>query len=243
MGTEGDKNRSVALVTGGSRGIGRAIVEALLEEGWVVRLCGRSQSSVETAVNDLAESYPGRIDGRVTDVRSETEVQGLVEWTLEGTGRLDCLINNAGIGVFGPVDEITGNQWRDVLETNLNGAFYATRAVTPVMKRQGSGWIFNIASLAGKNPFAGGSAYNASKFGMLGFSEATMLDLRHHGIRVAAILPGSVRTEFSHPSGRPSDNWRLAPDDVARVVVNLLGYPDRALPSRVEIRPSQPPKK
>ncbi len=239
-----DKNdKEVALVTGGSRGIGRASVEALLEEGWVVRFCSRSQSSVETAVHDLAKSYPGKIDGRATDVRSEAEVQGLVEWTLESAGRLDCLINNAGIGVFGPVDEITGDQWREVLETNLNGAFYATRAVAPVMKQQGSGWIFNIASLAGKNPFAGGTAYNASKFGMVGFSEATMLDLRHHGIRVAAILPGSVRTEFSHPSGRPSDNWRLAPEDVARVVVNLLSYPDRALPSLVEIRPSQPPKK
>ncbi len=236
-------DKKVALITGGSRGIGRAIVEALLEEGWVVRFCSRSIDSVETAVQELAENYPGRVDGRATDVRSEAEIQSLVEWTLESSGRLDCLVNNAGIGVFGPVDEITGDEWREVLETNLSGAFYATRAVAPIMKRQGSGWILNIASLAGKNPFAGGSAYNASKFGMVGLSEASMLDLRHHGIRVAAILPGSVRTEFSHPSGRPSDNWRLAPDDVARVVVNLLGYPDRALPSLVEIRPSQPPKK
>ena len=236
-------DKKVALITGGSRGIGRAIVEALLEEGWVVRFCSRSIDSVETAVQELAENYPGRVDGRATDVRSEAEIQSLVEWTLESSGRLDCLVNNAGIGVFGPVDEITGDEWREVLETNLSGAFYATRAVAPIMKRQGSGWILNIASLAGKNPFAGGSAYNASKFGMVGLSEASMLDLRHHGIRVAAILPGSVRTEFSHPSARPSDNWRLAPDDVARVVVNLLGYPDRALPSLVEIRPSQPPKK
>ena len=233
----------VALVTGGSRGIGRAIVEALLDEGWVVRFCSRSNDSVETAKNELAERYPGKVDGRAADVRSESEVRSLVEWAVESAGRLDCLVNNAGIGVFGPVDEITGDQWREVLETNLSGTFYATQTVTPIMKRQGSGWIFNIASLAGKNPFAGGSAYNASKFGMVGLSEASMLDLRHHGIRVAAILPGSVRTEFSHPSGRPSDNWRLAPEDVARVVVNLLGYPDRALPSLVEIRPSQPPKK
>jgi NAD(P)-dependent dehydrogenase (short-subunit alcohol dehydrogenase family) len=239
-----DKNdKEVALVTGGSRGIGRAIVEALLEEGWVVRFCSRSIDSVAGAKQELAEKYPGRVDGRATDVRNEAEVQSLVEWTFESSGRLDCLVNNAGIGVFGPVDEITGDQWHEVLETNLSGAFYATRAVTPIMKQQGSGWILNIASLAGKNPFAGGSAYNASKFGMVGLSEASMLDLRHHGIRVAAILPGSVRTEFSHPSGRPSDNWRLAPDDVARVVMNLLAYPDRALPSLVEIRPSQPPKK
>lgn len=239
-----DKNdKEVALVTGGSRGIGRAILESLLEEGWVVRFCSRSKDSVEGAKQELAEKYPGKVDGRVADVRSEAEVQSLVEWALESAGRLDCLVNNAGIGVFGPVDEITGDEWRDVLETNLSGAFFATRAVAPIMKQQGSGWILNIASLAGKNPFAGGSAYNASKFGMVGLSEASMLDLRHHGIRVAAILPGSVRTEFSHPSGRPSDNWRLAPEDVARVVVNLLAYPDRALPSLVEIRPSQPPKK
>ncbi|TNF71755.1 MAG: SDR family oxidoreductase [Acidobacteria bacterium] len=238
-----DVENRVALVTGGSRGIGRAIVEALLEEGWVMRFCSRSRDSVETAAKELNERYPGRVDGRETDVRSEAEVQSLIEWALESAGRLDCLVNNAGIGVFGPVDEITGDQWREVLETNLSGTFYATRAAAPIMKRQGSGWILNIASLAGKNPFAGGSAYNASKFGMVGLSEASMLDLRHHGIRVAAILPGSVRTEFSHPSGRPSDNWRLAPEDIARVVVNLLAYPDRALPSLVEIRPSQPPKK
>jgi 3-oxoacyl-[acyl-carrier protein] reductase len=235
--------KKVALVTGGSRGIGRAIVEALLEEGWAVRFCSRSNDSVDTAKRELAEKYPGKVDGRATDVRNEAEVQSLVGWAMEGAGRLDCLVNNAGIGIFGPVDEITGDEWRDVLETNLSGAFYATRAVAPIMKEQGMGWILNIASLAGKNPFAGGSAYNASKFGMVGLSEATMLDLRHYGIRVAAILPGSVRTEFSHPSGRPSDSWRLAPEDVARVVLNLLDYPDRALPSLVEIRPSQPPKK
>lgn len=233
----------VALVTGGSRGIGRAIVEALLAEGWVVRFCSRSKESVEITGRELAEKYPGRVEGRATDVRSEAEIQSLVDWALASSGRLDCLVNNAGIGVFGPVDEITGDEWREVLETNLNGAFYATRAVAPIMKRQGSGWILNIASLAGKNPFAGGSAYNASKFGMVGFSEATMLDLRHHGIRVAAILPGSVRTEFSHPSGREQDDWRLAPEDVAQVVMNLLAYPERALPSLVEIRPSRPPKK
>lgn len=234
---------SVALVTGGSRGIGRAIVEALLDRGWRVHFCSRSQDSVDRANKELAARYPGMVSGRAADVRREAEVQSLVDWALQSSGRLDCLVNNAGIGIFGAVDEISGDDWRDVLETNLSGAFYATRAVAPIMKRQGAGWILNIASLAGKNPFAGGAAYNASKFGMVGFSEATMLDLRHHGIRVAAVLPGSVGTDFSHPTGRASDDWRLAAEDVARVVVDLLDYPDRALPSLVEIRPSRPPKK
>ncbi len=144
--------------------------------------------------------------------------------------------------MFGPVDQISGDDWRKVIETNLSGAFYCIRAAAPIMRRQGAGWILNIASLAGKNPFAGGTAYNASKFGMVGLSEAAMLDLRHDGIRVAAILPGSVATEFA--GGRGGDpGWRLTPEDVARTVADLLRYPDRALPSWVELRPSRPPKK
>jgi 3-oxoacyl-[acyl-carrier protein] reductase len=234
--------RQVALVTGGSRGIGRAIVEALLEEGFRVALCSRSEESVRAALGELEPRWGEAVRGQAVDVRRQEEVDAFVAATARDLGRLDCLVNNAGLGAFGAVDELTGEQWREVLETNLSGAFYGIRAAAPVMRRQGSGWIFNIASLAAKNPFAGGAVYNASKFGLVGLSEAAMLDLRHHGIRVAAILPGSVDTAF-HAQRRPERSWMLAPEDVARTVVDLLRYPERALPSLVELRPSQPPKR
>ncbi len=176
------------------------------------------------------------------DARSQEEVDRFVAGVLEREGRIDCLVNNAGLGVFAPVDELTGEQWREVIETNLSGYFYFLRAVAPAMKKRGEGWILNVASLAGKNPFAGGAAYNASKFGVIGLSEAAMLDLRQHGVRVAAILPGSVATD-SRPCRRPRDqSWKLQPADVAAMVLHLLTYPANALPSLVEMRPAKPPK-
>ncbi|MGH9362850.1 MAG: SDR family oxidoreductase [Thermoanaerobaculia bacterium] len=233
----------IAVVTGGSRGIGRAIVEAFLGEGWRVYLCSRRQESVDRALGELAGSYGAEsVNGRAVDVGSEEEVEELARWVLGETGgRVDCLVNNAGVGHFAPVDELTGEQWRDTLATNLSGPFYCVRAFAPAMKRRGSGWIVNIASLAAKNPFAGGAAYNASKFGLVGFSEAAMLDLRQHGVRVASILPGSVETGFGR--GRSGAGWKLAPEDVAAMVLHLLTYPDRALPSLVEMRPTRPPKR
>ncbi|NHZ73875.1 MAG: SDR family oxidoreductase [Nitrospirae bacterium] len=236
-----DISQPVALVTGGSRGIGRAIVDALAKEGWKVFFCSQSAESAAQASQELAARFQGQIQGRACDVGQQDAVDDLVSWAVAEAGRIDCLVNNAGIGHFGPVDEISGEAWRLLIRTNLNGAFYATRAVVPRMKAQGGGWIINIASLAGKNPFAGGAAYNASKFGMVGFSEASMLDLRPYGIRVAAILPGSVRTEFSHPRPGASDDWKLAPEDVARTVVDLLHHDSHSLPSLVELRPSNPP--
>lgn len=222
----------IAIVTGGSRGIGRGIVEALLAEGWKVWTCSRqSQGSADGALH------------RAVDVRDQGQVEGFVKEVVGAEGRIDCLVNNAGLGHFAPVDEITGDQFREVIETNLNGCFYFIRAVAPAMKKQGSGWIINIASLAGKNPFVGGSAYNASKFGLLGMSEAAMLDLRPHGIRVAAIMPGSVATEFGGGHFGSQESWKLQPADIASMVLHLLSYPDNALPSRIEMRPSRPPGK
>jgi 3-oxoacyl-[acyl-carrier protein] reductase len=232
-----------ALVTGGSRGIGRAVAQALLSEGWCVALCARSDATLGEVVSELEAAHPGRVLGRPADVRSAAEVEALVRWAEETGGPIDCLVNNAGIGLFGPVDELDGEAWRAVIETNLSGAFYAIRAVAPGMRARGRGWIVNIASLASKNPFANGAAYNASKFGLLGLSEAAMLDLRPHGIRVAAILPGSVETDFTGPSGRQPGGWKLTPEDVARSVTDLLRYPDRALPSRIELRPTSPPRR
>ena len=237
-----EKHR-VALVTGGSRGIGRAVVEALLEDGWLVYFCGRTSGSVAEAVDELRPRFGNNVAGRTTDVRQESSVKEFVDEALQRSGRIDCLVNNAGVGIFAPVYDLSGEAWREVIETNLSGAFYAMRAVAPAMRKQGRGWIFNVASLAARNPFATGAAYNASKFGMVGLSEAAMLDLRHEGIRVAAILPGSVDTEFGMTRRDPDREWMLAPADVARVIIDLLRFPDRALPSLVEIRPSQPPRR
>ena len=227
----------IAIVTGGSRGIGRGIAEALLAEGWKVWICSRSQGSGDSAIQEMGR----HVQGRPVDVRDQGQVERFVQEVVEAEGRIDCLVNNAGLGHFGPVDEISGDRFREVIETNLNGCFYFIRAVAPAMKKQGSGWIVNIASLAGKNPFAGGAAYNASKFGLIGLSEAAMLDLRPHGIRVASILPGSVATDFGGGHGEAS--WKLQPADIASMVLHLLSYPDNALPSLVEMRPSRPPGK
>jgi 3-oxoacyl-[acyl-carrier protein] reductase len=234
-------SKNIAIVTGGSRGIGRSVVEALLGDGWKVHFCGRSPESVQEAKAELAEFHGGAVNGKAVDVRRQEEVDSFVQEVLNREGRIDVLVNNAGVGRFAAVDELTGEEWREVLETNLSGAFYFLHAVAPAMKRQGSGWIFNIASLAGKNPFAGGAAYNASKFGMIGLSEAAMLDLRPHGVRVAAILPGSVDTEFSLHRAKDR-SWMLQPADIAAMILHLLTYPAHALPSLVEMRPAKPPK-
>jgi len=236
-------SKLVALVTGGTRGIGRAVVEALLRRGDTVWFCGRSPEGAAAAEKELAERYPGPVRGRTCDVRSHDEVERLIAEVVATDGRLDVLVNNAGFGEFAPIDEIDPERFRELIETNLFGPFYGIHAAAPVMRRQGSGWIFNVASLASVNPFAGGAAYNASKFGLLGMSEAAMLDLRHAGIRVAAICPGSVETDFGAGRMREGGSWRLQPEDVARVVTDLLAFPDRALPSRIELRPSRPPKK
>lgn len=227
-------SKKIAIVTGGSRGIGRGVAEALLKEDWKVWICSRDP---QQAVQEMG----GSIEGRPVDVRSQEQVDGFVKEVLGAESRVDLLVNNAGLGRFASVEELTGEQWREVIETNLNGPFYFLRAVAPAMKRQGAGWIVNIASLAAKNPFAGGAAYNASKFGLLGMSEAAMLDLRKHGIRIASILPGSVNTEFG--GGQAEADWKLQPADIAAMVLHLVSYPDNALPSRIEMRPSRPPGK
>lgn len=232
----------IAIVTGGSRGIGRGIAEALLADGWHVHFCSKNPASVEEALKELRKRFGDRVEGRAVDVRRQEEVDAFVGGVLDRTKKVDCLVNNAGLGRFAPVDELTGDQWREVLQTNLDGCFYFLHAVAPAMKRQGNGWIFNIASLAAKNPFANGAAYNASKFGLIGLSEAAMLDLRPHGVRVASILPGSVATDFGRGGGGQDQSWKLQPEDIASMVLHLLTYPPNALPSLVEMRPAKPQK-
>jgi 3-oxoacyl-[acyl-carrier protein] reductase len=169
------------------------------------------------------------------------DCEHLVAQTVEAFGRLDVLVNNAGIGVFAAVEALSVEDWRRQIATNLDGVFYCCRAALPHLKRNG-GWIVNIGSLAGKNPFVGGAAYNATKFGLLGFSEALMLEVRHQGVRVVCVMPGSVASDFSGDAAAGSE-WKLHPEDVAQVVGDLLAFPERALPSRVEIRPTRPPRK
>ena len=232
-----------ALVTGGTRGIGRAIAEKLLEAGAEVAICGRRQAELDRAIAELnARRVAGRASGQACDVGRYEDVARLFASLASTFGGLDILVNNAGIGLFQPVDQIAPQDWRTLIDTNLTGAFYCTREAVPLMRRRGGGYIFNIASLAGKNPMAGGSAYNASKFGMLGFSEACMLDLRYDNIRVSCVMPGSVATEFSGP-GRGLEDWKIGADDIAQTVADLLALPERTLASRVEVRPTRPPRR
>jgi len=228
-------------VTGGTRGIGRAVARRLRADGFEVVISGHTVDSTRRALEEM-EGEGLRISGRAADARREDDQKALVEFAASRHGRLDVLVNNAGIGEFGAVDKLDPERFRDVLETNLFGPFYAIRAAAPVMKKNGGGFIVNIASLASVNAFAGGAAYNASKFGLLGLSEAAMLDLRHDGIRVAAVLPGSVATEFGRQE-EAAGSWKLSPDDVAEAVADLVRFPDRAIPSRIDLRPSRPPKK
>ncbi len=232
----------VALVTGGTRGIGAAIVRRLVAEGFAVFLSGRTEDSVRSALARFAKEGLS-VRGFPADARREEDQRRLVESTARDGGRLDVLVNNAGIGRFAPVDEMEPEHFREVIETNLFGPFYAVRYAAPIMKKGGGGFIVNIASLAGVNAFAGGSAYNASKFALLGFSEAAMLDLRHAGVRMATVLPGSVATDWTHSHGNQDTSWMLAPEDVAEAVADLVRFPGRAIASRIDLRPSRPPKK
>jgi len=235
----------VALVTGGSRGIGYAIAEALLDEGAKVYICGRDASTLKSSVAKLA--VPGRsdrVDGAAADVRRYEDCRTVVARAAERFGGLDILVNNAGIGIFKPVDQLTPADWVATIETNLSAVFYCSREAIPLMRRRGGGYILNISSLAAVNTFPGGSAYNASKFGLNGFTEAMMQDVRHDGIRVSTIMPGSVATDFgADPGASPKEAWKLPPEDIAQAVVDLYRYPRGSLASRIELRPSQPPRK
>jgi NAD(P)-dependent dehydrogenase (short-subunit alcohol dehydrogenase family) len=228
-----------AVVTGSTRGIGLAIAESLIAAGCNVAVSSRHAAAAEETAHMLTTRGPGRAIGRSCDVREYEQCADMIAETVNAFGRLDILVNNAGIGAFAPVGDLDPSTWRDVLRTNLDGVFYCTHAALPHLKRAKGAWVINIASLAGKNPFAGGAAYNASKFGLVGFSEALMLDVRQDDVRVTYIMPGSVATGFSHPMSGAGDAWKIQPEDIARIVMDLLAMPPRSLPSRVEVRPSK----
>lgn len=243
-----DYDSKTAIVTGGTRGIGRAIAEALVREGMNVCIGARKADEIEGTVNALTfdgeEDFGvGCVTGVVCDVRDYEEVKALFAHTVVEFGGVDVLVNNAGIGIFGRVDKTSVEDFRAVLETNLFGVFYCCREAIPLMKERGGGYIINISSLAGVNAHPQMAAYNASKFGLNGFSEALMQEVRHDGIKVSYIMPGSVNTYFGDDEPDESQNWQLQPADIARVVTDLLHHDERSLPSRVEIRPSRPPKK
>jgi NAD(P)-dependent dehydrogenase (short-subunit alcohol dehydrogenase family) len=191
----------------------------------------------------MLASHADRLEAVRADVRTRADVDRLIGAAVSRFGGVDILVNNAGIGTFANVDEMSDDDWNRVLETNLTGVFYCCNAAIPEMRTRGGGWIINISSLAGKNAFVGGAAYCASKAGLNAFSEALMQEVRHDRIRVSYVMPGSVATEFSRGGSASGKDWKLASEDVARVVMDLLAHPDRSLPSRVELRPSMPPKK
>lgn len=241
----------VVVVTGGTRGIGFAIAERLLREGAQVAICGTQQQSLDHAIGVLAKNAAPaqtvleqrRVFGMTADVSKLEQVKRFVHAVVSHFGRIDVLVNNAGVGSFRAVADLEPEAWERMIALNLSGVYYCCHEVLPIFKQQQGGDIINISSLAGKNPFAGGAAYNASKFGLNGFSEAMMLDHRSDGVRVSCIMPGSVATGFG---GGPADagmDWKIAPEDIAEVVVTLLRMPSRTTISRVEIRPSRPPAK
>ena len=234
-----DLTGKIAIVTGGTRGIGRAIAKSLATAGAKVAITARNEKEIAEAVAKLNQVSGGNVTGHICDVRDYEQVKSV----FAQIGGVDILINNAGVGIFAPVESTSVEDFRAVLETNVFGVFYCCHEAIPLMKQRSGGYIINISSLAGTNAHPKMAAYNASKFGLNGFSEALMQEVRHDGIKVSYIMPGSVNTEFGGDEPSDEKSWQLQPDDIARVVLNLLQYPDRSLPSRVEIRPSKPPKK
>jgi len=231
-----------ALITGGSKGIGYGIAEAMLKEGMKVAITSRSEATSKAAVEGLSKIGTGKIIGLVSDVRDFASEQRSVAQTVEAFGRLDILIANAGVGHFASIEDMTPEQWSQTIDTNLTGVFYSTKAAIPALKTS-KGYLITIASLAGTNFFQGGTAYNASKFGLVGFTQAAMLDLRKYGIKTTTIMPGSVATYFNNHTPNEADAWKIQPEDLGQMVVDLLCMHPRTLPSKVEVRPSMPPTK
>lgn len=237
-----DIKGKVALITGGTKGIGLGIAEALMKKGVHVAITGRSLESAEEAAADLNTRLgnSSRALGLEADVRDFVSQEKAMRAVMADFGKIDVVIANAGIGHFGSVESLTTTQWQETIETNLTGAFYTLKATLDALK-ESKGYYISISSLAGTNFFAGGSAYNASKFGLTGFTQAAMLDLRKYGIKVSTIMPGSVATYFNGNEPDASDAWKIQIEDIGKLVVDLLEMHPRTLPSKIEVRPSMPP--
>lgn len=230
-----------AFVTGGSKGIGYGIAAALVQRGMNVAVSSRSQEAAKDAAAQLNKIGGGTAIGFGADVRSLQAQEQCVQEILHTWGRLDVVIANAGVGHFGSIETLTPAQWHETMDINLTGVFNTVKAAIEALKSS-QGYLITVASLAGTNFFAGGAAYNASKFGLVGFSQAIMLDLRKYGIKVTTIMPGSVATYFNDHIPGPGDNWKIQIEDMGQIVVDLLNMHPRTLPSKIEVRPTQPPK-
>ncbi len=238
------KNK-VALITGGSKGIGYGVAMALLQQGVRVVITSRSLENAESAAKELSKITSAEAIGVKADVRNFSDQQEAVKITIEKFGQLDYVIANAGVGHFANITELTEKEWKETIDTNLTGVFYSIKATVEELKKT-EGYFISISSLAGTNFFAGGAAYNASKFGLTGFTQAIMLDLRQSGISVSTIMPGSVSTHFGGNDPELNENkeaWKIQKEDIGELVVDLFKMNKRALPSKIEIRPAQPPKK
>ena len=231
----------VALITGGSKGIGYGVAEALLKLGMRVAITSRNLDSAEKAATDLKSKGTGEVLALEADVRDYKSQEKAVKKVIETWGQLDVLVANAGVGHFAPIDELSIEDWQKTIDTNLTGVFYSIKSSLEGLKKS-EGYIITISSLAGTNFFAGGTAYNASKFGVTGFTQAAMLDLRKHGIKVSTIMPGSVATHFNDHEPSKEDAWKIQKEDIGELVVDLLKMNPRSLPSKIEVRPSMPPK-
>jgi len=230
----------VAYITGGSKGIGFGIAKSLLEQGMRVAISGRNLQAVEEAAQKLGGDK-NKVLALQSDVRSTVAEADAVKKSTEHFGSLDVLVANAGVGIFSPIDTMSEEDWRKTIDTNLTGVFNTVKAGIEPLKKSG-GYIITIASLAGANFFENGAAYNASKFGLVGFTQALMLDLRKYGIKVTTIMPGSVATEFNNHQPSDADAWKIQPEDIGELVVDLLQMHPRTLPSKIEVRPAKPAK-
>jgi 3-oxoacyl-[acyl-carrier protein] reductase len=230
-----------ALITGGSKGIGYGVAEALIKDGIYVAITSRSQKSADEAAASLNKIRDGFAIGIESDVRSLESQKAAVKTILDKWGALHYVIANAGVGHFAPVGDLTTEQWQETIDINLTGVFFSAKASLEALKET-KGYFINIASLAGTNFFPNGTAYNASKFGLVGFSQAMMMDVRADGIKVTTIMPGSVATEFGDHKPSEKDAWKIQPEDIGQIVSDLIKMPARTLPSKIEVRPSMPPK-
>lgn len=228
-----------ALITGGTKGIGYGVAEILIKEGYKVAITGRNEATVHEATTQLNHIKAGFALGVVADVRDFDSQQDAVNQVIATWGRLDVLVANAGVGHFAPIESLTIEQWQETIDVNLTGVFYSVKAALPALKDT-KGYLITIASLAGTNFFANGAAYNASKFGLVGFTQAVMLDVRNHGIKVTTIMPGSVATYFNNHEPSDKDAWKIQPEDIGEIVADLLKMNPRTLPSKIEVRPTTP---
>lgn len=233
-------DHKTAYITGGTKGIGFGIAKILLENGISVAFSGRKREDVMKAEAELKQ-YSENVLGIVSDVRNLESEQEAIKYTVEKFGRLDYIIANAGLGIFKPVDELTAEEWNDMIQTNLTGVFYTLKASVEELKKT-EGYYITISSLAGANFFENGTGYNASKFGVVGFTQAAMIDLRKYNIKSTVIMPGSVATHFNGNIPSEKDSWKIQPEDMGNLILDILKMNPRVLPSKIEFRATKPAK-